>query len=102
MLLQGRDHLRLLLGRRDGSEAAWEAVPGTTSHAGFDALLAVLTAYEFEAAGQEPPAWSKVEPLSDPWVPRHPFLERDEIVAQTPEYLARANIFVPARDLVTA
>jgi transcriptional regulator with XRE-family HTH domain len=102
MLLQGRDHLRLLLGRRDGSEAAWEAAPGTTGQAGFDTLLAVLTAHEFEAAGEDPPEWSKVEPLSDPWIPQHPFLERDEIVAQTPEYLARANIFVPARDLETA
>lgn len=65
-------------------------------------LLAVLTAYEFEAAGQEAPGWSEVEGLSEPWIPEHPFLERDEIIAQTPEYLARVNIFVPARDLVTA
>ncbi|TCC52708.1 XRE family transcriptional regulator [Kribbella capetownensis] len=102
MLLQGRDHLRLLLGRHDGSEAAWEAAPGPTGQAGFDTLLAILTAHEFEAAGEEPPEWSKVEALSDPWVPEHPFLEPDEIIEQTPDYLARANIFVPARDLVTA
>ena len=102
MLLQGRDHLRLLLGRHDGSEAAWEAAPSTTGQAGFDALLAVLTAHEFTAAGVEPPEWSKVQALADPWVPEHPFLERDEIIEQTPDYLAQANIFVPARDLVTA
>ncbi|TCC57119.1 XRE family transcriptional regulator [Kribbella pittospori] len=102
MLLQGRDHLRLLLRRHDGSEAAWEAAPGTTGQAGFDTLLAVLTAHEFEAAGEDPPEWTKVEVLSDPWVPEHPFLDRDEIIEQTPDYLARANIFVPARDLVTA
>jgi transcriptional regulator with XRE-family HTH domain len=102
MLLQGRDHLRLLLRRHDGSEAAWKAAPGTTGQAGFDTLLAVLTAHEFEAAGEDPPEWSKVEALPDPWVPEHPFLERDEIIEQTPDYLARANIFVPARDLVTA
>lgn len=102
MLLQGRDHLRLLLRRHDGSEAAWEAAPGTTGQPGFDTLLAVLTAHEFEAAGEDPPEWSKVEALPDPWVPEHPFLERDEIIEQTPDYLARANIFVPARDLVTA
>jgi transcriptional regulator with XRE-family HTH domain len=101
MLLQGRDHLRLLLRRHDGSEAAWEAAPGTTGQAGFDTLLAVLTAHEFEAAGEDPPEWTKVKALSDPWVPEHPFLERDEIIEQTPDYLARANIFVPARDLVT-
>lgn len=102
MLLQGRDHLRLLLRRRDGSEAAWEAAPGTTGHAGFDALLAVLTAHEFEVAGEDPPEWSKVEALPEPWIPEHPFLEHDEIIEQTPDYLASANIFVPARDLVTA
>ncbi|GAB2562597.1 hypothetical protein [Kribbella endophytica] len=102
MLIQGRDHLRLLLGRRDGSEAAWVAVPGSTGRAEFDVLLAVLTAYEFVAAGLEPPGWSGVEGLSEPWIPEHPFLERDEIIAETPEYLARVNIFVPARDLVTA
>ncbi|MFI7060218.1 helix-turn-helix domain-containing protein [Kribbella sp. NPDC050124] len=102
MLLQGRDHLRLLLRRRDGSEAAWEAAPGTTGHPGFDTLLAVLTAHEFRTAGEEPPGWSKVEALADPWVPEHPFLDRDEIIEQTPDYLARVNIFVPARDLVTA
>lgn len=102
MLLQGRDHLRLLLRRHDGSEAAWEAAPGTTGHAGFDTLLAVLTAHEFETAGEDPPEWTRVEPLSDPWIPEHPFLERDEIIEQTPDYLARVNVFVPARDLVTA
>jgi hypothetical protein len=102
MLLQGRDHLRLLLHRHDGSEAAWEAAPGTTGQAGFDTLLAVLTAHEFAAAGEDPPEWSNVDPLSDPWIPEHPFLERDEIIEQTPDYLAQANIFVPARDLTIA
>jgi hypothetical protein len=102
MLLQGRDHLRLLLRRHDGSEAAWEAAPTTTGRPGFDTLLAVLTAHEFEEAGEDPPQWSQVEALSEPWIPEHPFLTRDEIIEQTPDYLARANIFVPARDLVTA
>ena len=102
MLLQGRDHLRLLLRRHDGSEAAWEAAPGSTGQAGFDILLAVLTAHEFEAAGEDPPEWSRAEALSEPWIPEHPFLERDEIIEQAPDYLAQANIFVPARDLATA
>jgi transcriptional regulator with XRE-family HTH domain len=102
MLLQGRDHLRLLLSRHDGSEAAWEATPDTTGDAGFDTLLAVLTAHEFRKAGEVPPGWTDVEALPEPWIPEHPFLERDEIIEQTPEYLAQANIFVPARDLVTA
>ncbi|WP_432885535.1 hypothetical protein ACQPYH_01655 [Kribbella sp. CA-245084] len=102
MVLQGRDHLRLLLSRHDGSEAAWEALPSTTGHAGFDVLLAALTAHEFEAVDQAPPDWTKVEALPDPWVPEHPFLDHDEIIEQTPDYLARLNIFVPNRDLTTA
>jgi transcriptional regulator with XRE-family HTH domain len=102
MLLQGRDHLRLLLRRHDGSEAAWEAAPGSTGQPGFDTLLAVLTAHEFKAAGEDPPDWTNVEALPDPWIPNHPFLEREEIIEQTPTYLSQANIFVPARDLVTA
>lgn len=102
MLLQGRDHLRLLLRRHDGSEAAWEAAPATTGQPGFDTLLAVLTAHEFKAAGEDPPDWTMGKALPDPWIPEHPFLERDEIIEQTPDYLARSNIFVPARDLVTA
>jgi hypothetical protein len=65
-------------------------------------LLAALTAHEFEKAAEDPPDWTLIEALADPWIPEHPFLERDEIVKQTPAYLSRANIFVPARDLVTA
>jgi transcriptional regulator with XRE-family HTH domain len=102
MLVQGRDHLRLLLRRHDGSEAAWEAAPASTGHIGFDTLLAVLTAHEFESADEDPPAWTTVEPLPEPWIPEHPFLNREEIVAQTPPYLAQANIFIPTRDLETA
>ncbi|MEV4266403.1 helix-turn-helix transcriptional regulator [Kribbella sp. NPDC049584] len=102
MLLQGRDHLRLLLRRQDGSEAAWEAAPGPTGQAGFDTLLAALAAHEFEAAGEKPPDWTNVEALRDPWIPEHPFLDHDEIIEQTPEYLSRLNVFVPERDLVTA
>jgi hypothetical protein len=92
----------MLLRRHDGSEVAREAAPSTTGRAAFDTLLAVLTAREFKAAGEDPSEWSKGKALSERWIPEHPLLERDEIIEQTPEYLARANIFVPARDLVTA
>ncbi|MER7246358.1 hypothetical protein [Kribbella sp. NPDC000426] len=99
MLLQGCDHLRLLLSRRDGSEAAWEAAPGPTGHTGFDTLLAALAAHEFQAAGREPPRSIRSR---TPWVPKHPFLDQAEIIEQTPDYLARLNVFVPNRDLTTA
>ncbi len=102
MLLQGRDHLRLLLERRDGSTSAWEAAPTTTGSAGFDTLLAALTRREFEQAGVEPPTWCEPARLPQPWVPEHPFLDREEIITRTPDYLKKLNVFVPARDLVTA
>ena len=56
MLLQGRDHLRLLLKRRDGSACAWKAAPLTTGSTGFDTSLATLARREFERAGTDPPA----------------------------------------------
>jgi len=102
MLLQGRDHLRLMLARADGSAATWEAVPRSTGSAGFDTLLAALARREFERASFEPPAWSAPKRLSVPWVPEHPFFEPDQVVALTPDFLRNLNVFVPARDLVTA
>ncbi len=100
-LLQGRDHLVLLLERGDGSACAWEAAPSTTGSAGFDVLLAALARCEFERAGVDPPAWCEPKSLPRPWVPEHPFLGPDEVIAATPDYLKNLNVFVPARDLVT-
>jgi hypothetical protein len=103
MLLQGRDHLRLMLSRHDGSEAAWDAKPATTGSARFDTLLSALTAREYANAGEEPPAWcANTKPLDEPWIPQHPFMAEDEVIAATPSYLADLNVFVPERDLVTA
>lgn len=103
MLLQGRDHLRLALSSEDHDvEAAWEGAPGSTGGRGFDTLLAALVEKEFDDAGEEAPAWAHPERLPTPWIPEHPFLDSDEVRDRTPEYLSRLNLFVPARDLVTA
>lgn len=102
MLLQGRDHLRGMLGEQDELLGSWEAEPASTGSAGFDALLAALTRHEFEAAGRTPPTWTNAAPLDRPWAPAHPFLSPERAKAQTPEWLRALNIFVPARDLVTA
>lgn len=103
MLLQGRDHLALLVADRDQVMLdAWEAEPSTVGSAGWDALLAAVTAHELESSGLEAPTWSLREPLTDPWMPEHPFLSPDRVEAQTPEWLRHRNIYVPARDLVTA
>lgn len=103
MLLQGRDHLQLMLSKQDEELiGSWEAAPGATGSGEFDALLAALTLHEFNAAGLAAPEWAHVEPLSQPWVIEHPFLTRDRVIAKTPEWLRELNIFVPGRDLITA
>ena len=103
MLLQGRDHLAVIA--EEGDQVlldAWEAEPGTVGSVEWDAVLAAVAAHELEAAGLQAPAWSLREPLADPWMPAHPFLSPDRVRAQTPRWLSRQNIYVPARDLVTA
>ena len=104
MLLQGRDHLAFIAEERDQVLLdAWEAEPGTVGSVKWEqTLLAAVAAHELEAAGLQAPAWSLREPLADPWMPAHPFLSPDRVRAQTPEWLSHQNIYVPARDLVTA
>lgn len=107
MLLQGRDHLRLMLAEPDESLRqvlldSWEAEPATVGSTEWDALLAAVAAHELKSAGLEAPAWSQRSPLETPWIPEHPFLGPDRVRAQTPDWLSRQNIYVPARDLVTA
>lgn len=103
MLLQGRDHLALILAGGDQALLdAWEAEPGSVGSIEWDALLAAVAAHEFEVAELDPPEWSVREPLAEPWMPEHPFLCPDRVRAQTPDWLRRQNIYVPARDLVTA
>lgn len=103
MLLQGRDHLRLMLCMQDDKLlGSWEAAPSSTGTAEFDALLAALARHEFEAARRSVPDWAICEPLDQPWVPEHPFLTPERAITQTPDWLRALNIFVPNRDLVTA
>ncbi|HRD61043.1 MAG TPA: hypothetical protein PLZ93_05450 [Nocardioides sp.] len=107
MLLQGRDHLAEAITSGDQQLLdAWEAAPSSTGSPEWDALLAAVVAHETETAGLPAPAWSRVGPLAGPlldaWVPEHPFLSPDRVRAQTPDWLREQNIYVPARDLVTA
>lgn len=103
MLLQGRDHLALILAEADpGLVGSWEAQPGNVGTAEWDALLAALTCHEFDDAGLPAPGWSRIDPLARPWSPEHPFLDAARVHTQTPPWLARLNIYVPERDLVTA
>ncbi|MGL4745408.1 MAG: helix-turn-helix domain-containing protein [Dermatophilaceae bacterium] len=103
MLVQGRDHLALILAGRDAMLAgSWEAAPGSTGSVGWDAFLAAVVAHEFETADTTAPRWSRRAPLPEPWMPDHPFLDPDRVRASTPAWLSRHNIYVPARDLAVA
>ncbi|TQL69453.1 hypothetical protein FB381_3360 [Nocardioides albertanoniae] len=106
MLLQGRDHLRLMLIDPLYSDLdltdSWEAFPGTTGDDGFDALMAALAFHEFDEAGRPAPGWTRIEPLQEEWRPPHPFLSPERVVARTPDWLRRLHIYVPERDLATA
>lgn len=103
ILLCGRDYLTWIL-RDDDPEllAAWEARPSLTGSTEWDALLAAVVENEHRRFGFEVPDWAMVEPLEVEWLPDHPFLSPDRVRAQTPEWLRSHNIYVPARDLVTA
>lgn len=103
MLLQGRDHLQLMLEKQDDELlGSWEAAPSSTGSIEFDALLAALAMHEFEIAGRDAPDWARISPLAEPWIPEHPFLSPERSMAKTPEWLKELNIYVPERDLVTA
>lgn len=103
MLLQGRDHLRLMLETQDDELiGAWEAAPSSTGSIPFDALLAALARHEFETSGLAAPEWTLADPLPEPWIPEHPFLSPERAIAKTPGWLRELNIYVPERDLVTA
>lgn len=103
MLLQGRDHLTLMLDKQDDELiGSWEAAPGSTGSTEFDTLLAALARHEFETAGWPAPEWTRTDALPQPWIPEHPFLSPERAMAKTPEWLRGLNIYVPERDLVTA
>jgi hypothetical protein len=103
MLLQGRDHLRLMLEKQDEALlASWEAVPSPIGSTQFDSRLAALARHEYENADRTAPTWTCQDPLPEPWVPEHPFLSRERAMTKTPQWLRELNIYVPDRDLVTA
>ena len=106
MMLQGRDHLRELLRESDDASNAWTAAPRTTGDRKWDALLAALTAREFEAADREPPRWTEADDRrlgdQDEWVLPSLLHDEAEIRAATPDWLAEHGVYAAERDLVTA
>lgn len=80
-----------------------EAEPASTGSLEWDAFLAAVVTHEFEEAGRPAPDWAAAAaPPAEAWMPEHPFLDVERVKAQTPVWLSERNIYVPARDLVTA
>ena len=59
----------------------------------------MIVAHEF---GRHAPAWATGAHLDDAWIVHDPFRDADTIRALTPDWLARARIFIAERGLVTA
>lgn len=101
-LLQGRDHLRLVLAEYPDLALAWHARPRPVGRPGWDAFLAAVTAHEFEQSDRSTPSWSQQPRLAEPWVYPSALLSPAEVLARTPAWLADRDVHVAERDLTTA
>ena len=101
LALEIRDRLHDILNNQSQHAEAWEAQPPRVDYR-WTALTAAFVSHEFSQAGLTPPRWTATEPLEDAWVLDTPRLTEAEIREQTPAWLAERNIFIAAKDLVTA
>ena len=101
LTLEIRDRLHDILRRRKDLAAAWEAQPPPIEDR-WKTLTAAFVGHEFDAAGLAAPKWTHGERLDDEWVLDTPRLTEAEIKRQTPAWLADRNIYIAAKDLVTA
>jgi len=102
LLMQGRDHLRIVLTQHPELSIGWIAAPLPSGRIEWDTLTAGVAGHEFTCAGLEPPPWTQREPLPLAWTFPSVLLTPHEVRAATPDWLACLNIFLPARALVTA
>ena len=100
-LLQGRDHLRLVLEEHPDLALVWHARPRATGRLEWDALLGAVTAHEFEQADRAAPSWSQQTHLAHSWVYPSALLSTSEVRAHTPAWLADRNLHIAERDLTT-
>lgn len=102
MILQARDDLRdLRAGAVESGELCrlWERRARQIEDVRFDTLFRAIIAHEF---GEYVPAWAADARLDGEWFFPDPFGDDDTIRAQTPDWLARAHIYIAERDLATA
>lgn len=101
LLIQGRDHLRIVLAQHPELSMGWAAAPLPSGQVEWDTLAAGVVGHEFIRAALAPPPWTEREPLPTAWSFPSVLLAPQEVRAATPDWLSCLNIFVPERDLVT-
>ena len=99
--LEIRDRLHDVLRDNKDLAAAWEASPFELEDR-WRTLAAAFVGREFDEAGVTAPRWTHGQRLDHEWVLDTPRLTEDEIKRQTPPWLADRNIYIAAKDLVTA
>jgi len=99
MILRARDDLHASGPGSGEMRRVWERRAKRIEDERFDTLLRVIVAHEF---GELAPAWAAGARLEHDWIVTDPFRDAATIRAQTPDWLARARIFIPERGLVTA
>lgn len=101
LALEIRDRLHDILLNHKDLAPAWEAQPPPVE-ARWKALAAAFVSREFSEAGMTAPKWTAAERLDIEWILHTPRLTAAEVKQQTPTWLAERNIFIAAKDLVTA
>lgn len=99
MILQARDDLRLAATEAPQVRDAWRTRAKAIKDERFDVLFRTIIAEEF---GETIPEWTANAKLADEWVLPDPFRDEATIKRQTPEWLAKARIYIAERGLATA
>jgi transcriptional regulator with XRE-family HTH domain len=99
MILQARDDVRAFIHESARARPAWDRRAKHIEDDRFDTLFRAIIAHEF---GERVPAWAADAQLADDWILDDPFRSTGVIRAQTPEWLARAHIYIAERGLATA
>jgi len=101
LALEARDRLRDTLHRHPGLVSTWEIQPPANVADRWRTLLAAFVSDEFAKAELSTPPWTEGQRLDTEWVLDTPRLSEGEIKRQTPHWLAKRNIFIAEKDLVT-
>jgi len=100
LILQARDDLRRLTEPDDIQE--WATTPLPIPDPRFDALLGAIAARGLAEHGLPAPAWTRTQPLPEPWYPARLPSQRARADREAPDDLRRLGIMLTENDLITA